>query len=77
MLNVLGLWYLFDATNVEFKKIPIKVGLIVGVPNLIQAVYVLANNSSAKTTIISGLIAIGISIILYVISFLVEKKYEK
>ena len=77
VLNVLGLWYLFDATNVEFKKIPIKVGLIVGIPNVIQAVYVLANNSSAKTTMISGLIAIGRSIIVYVISFLVEKKYEK
>ncbi len=76
-LGIISIWYLFDATNVEFKKIPIKVGLIIGIPNIIQFGYSLAMNVNIKTMLISGYITILISIIIYIITLLMVKKNEK
>lgn len=77
VLSTLGIWYLFDATNVEFKHIPTKIAIIIGIPNLIQLGFSLANSSNIKEMLISGLIAMLISIIITIIYFMWERKHEK
>ena len=76
-LSIIGIWYLFDATNVEFKKIPMSVGVIIGIPNVIQFTYALATNTDMNTMLISGFIAMFISLILYVIYIIMVRKHEK
>lgn len=76
-LGIIGVWYIFDATNVEFKKVPWKVGTIIGIPNIIQFGYALAMDVSIKTMLISGYITIFISIIIYILFLIMVKKNEK
>lgn len=77
ILCIIGVWYMFDATNVEFKKVPMKVGTVVTIPNLMQLAYVIVKGSEIKEILISGYIAIVASILIYVIYFLLERQYEK
>ena len=77
ILTILGIWYLFDATNVEFKRLPSKVGIIVGIPMIIQFAIALAQGLDIKWTLISGFISMGIAIIIYLLYFLWEKIHEK
>lgn len=77
VLSIIGVWYLFDATNVEFKKVPASVGIIVGIPNVIQFGYALASNVNMKTTLITGFIAMFVSLITYIIYLIMVKQYEK
>lgn len=77
VLNILGVWYLCDATNVEFKKIPIKVGVCVLIPNLIQLAYTIIRDTKVMETLISGYVTMGVSVLVYVLYFLWEKKHEK
>lgn len=73
----LGIWYLLDASNVEFMKIPIKVAIISFIPNIIQLAYCLAKNSNIKVMLISGFIALAISAIINIIYIVWELKHEK
>jgi len=73
----LGVWYLLDATNVEFMKIPVKVAIISLIPNLIQLAFCIAKDSNIKIMLISGFIALFISVILNVIYIIWELKHEK
>jgi len=76
-LSIIGIWYLFDATNVEFKKVPVSVGIIIGIPNVIQFSYALASNINMNKMLISGYIAMFISLMIYIIYVIMVKKYEK
>ena len=73
----LGVWYLLDASNVEFMKIPIKVVIISLIPNLIQLAFCIAKDSNIKLMLISGFIALVISAILNIIYIIWELKHEK
>ena len=73
----LGVWYLLDASNVEFMKIPIKVAVISIIPNMIQLAFCIAKDCDIKTMLISGFIALGLSAILNIIYIMWELKNEK
>ena len=60
----LGVWYLLDASNVEFMKIPVKVAIVSLIPNVIQLAFCIAKDCSIKTMLISGFIALIISAII-------------
>ncbi len=77
VLAILGIWYLLDATNVEFKNIPVKVAIVIGIPNLIQFGYALALDCNMKEMLISGFITMFITICIYILYFLWEQKHEK
>ena len=77
ILVILGFWYRYDATMVEFKNIPMKVGLFVLVPNAIQLLYVLVNDSKTGEVLISGYITMILTAISYIIYILWWKKHEK
>lgn len=77
ILIILGFWYLFDATMVEFKKIPMKVGIFVLVPNLIQLLFVLMNESKMGEVLISGYITMFITALAYLLYIIWWKKHEK
>jgi len=76
-LASLGVWYLIDATNVEFMKLPIKVGLITIIPNLVQLAVCIAKEFNISKTLISGFITVGVSIILNCIFIIWELRHEK
>lgn len=76
-LSTLGIWYLIDASNVEFMKIPVKVGVISLIPNLIQLAICLAKGLDMKMMLITGFIALFIGIICDVIYTIWELKHEK
>lgn len=73
----LGVWYLLDATNVEFMKIPIKVAVVTIVPNMIQLAFCIAKDFNISYMLISGFVALGISIIMNIIYIIWELKHEK
>lgn len=77
VLLSLGVWYLFDATNVDFLKIPIKVALLTLIPNIIQLVICLIADLNMKYMLISGFIAMFITIIINVIYIIWGKTHEK
>lgn len=77
VMSALGFWYLFDATTVEFEKVPTKLAIVIGIPNIINLAYLIIKDTNIKETLISGLITIIISIIVYIIYLLVGKRYEK
>lgn len=76
-LMSLGVWYLLDATNVEFMKIPIKVGIITIIPNIIQLAFCIAKDCDITKTLISGFIAMGLSVVINIIYIIWELKHEK
>ena len=73
----LGVWYLLDASNVEFMKIPVKVAIVSLIPNVIQLAFCIAKDCSIKTMLISGFIALIISAIINIIYIIWELKHEK
>ncbi len=73
----LGVWYLIDATNVEFAKIPIKIGLLTFIPNLVQTMICIMRNASIKWMLISGYICMFITIVINVVYIIWELKREK
>ena len=77
ILVLLGFWYRFDATSIEFNKIPAKTGVIVCIPTLFQFSYCLVKGVEMKEMLITGYISMGIALVLYIIYFLWEKKHEK
>lgn len=77
VLLFLGIWYLIDASNVEFIKIPIKVAIITIIPNLIQLALCIAKDFTVSSMLISGFIAMGVSIIINIIYLIWELKHEK
>lgn len=77
VMALLGIWYLKDATVVEFDKVPAKLAIVIGIPNIINLAYLIIKDCKIKETLISGWITIGISIIVYIIYLLVDKHYEK
>lgn len=77
VMGALGFWYLKDATVVEFEKIPAKLAIIIGIPNIINLAYLIIKDCKIKETLISGWVTIIISIIVYIIYLLVDKHYEK
>lgn len=77
VMGALGVWYLVDATTVEFDKVPMKLAIVIGIPNIINLGYLIIKDTTIKETLISGFITIIISIIAYVIYVLVEKRHEK
>ena len=77
VMGALGFWYLKDATVVEFEKIPAKLAIIMGIPNIINLAYLIIKDCKIKETLISGWVTIIISIIVYIIYLLVDKHYEK
>lgn len=76
ILVFLGIWYLIDASNVEFLKIPTKIGLFSLIPNIIQLAYCIVKDVDIKYTLISGFIAIIIGIIINII-YILRGMYEK
>lgn len=77
ILILLSVWYHFDATSVEFNHIPMKTGIIIGIPMFIQFGVCMAIGYEMKQMLISGYISMGIALILYGLYFLWEKKHEK
>lgn len=77
VLLALSVWYLFDATNVEFLNIPIKIGLITIAPNIVQLALCIVFDFNLKYMLISGFITIVISIILNIIYIIWGKIHEK
>lgn len=76
ILLFLGIWYLIDASNVEFLKIPTKIGILSLIPNVIQLALCIVNDADIKYTLISGFIAIFFGVILNII-YILRGKYEK
>lgn len=77
ILIYLGIWYLVDASNVEFANIPTKLGIVSIIPNAIQLAYCIAKGVDIKTMLISGLIAFVVGIIFNTIYTIWELKHEK
>lgn len=77
VMGALGFWYLKDATVVEFEKVPAKLAITIGIPNIINLAYLIIKDCKIKETLISGWVTIIISIIVYIIYLLVDKHYEK
>lgn len=77
ILIFLGIWYLIDASNVEFIKIPVKVAIVTIIPNIVQLALCIAKDFDVSKMLVSGFITIGVSIILNVIYMLWELKHEK
>lgn len=77
ILLSLSIWYLIDASNVEFMKIPVKVGIISFIPNLIQLAFCIAKGFDITWTLISGLIAFVVSVLLNIGYIFWEIKHEK
>lgn len=77
ILIFLGIWYLIDASNVEFLKIPAKIGILTIIPNIIQLALCIVKDGDIKFTLISGFISMFFSIILNIIYIFWEIKHEK
>lgn len=77
VMGSLGIWYLVDATVVEFEKVPAKLAIIISIPNIINLAYLIIKDCKIKETLISGWITIIISIVIYTIYLLVGKMHEK
>lgn len=77
VMGALGFWYLKDATVVEFEKVPAKLAIVVGIPNILNLAYLIVKDCKIKETLISGWITLVLSIIIYIIYVLVDKHHEK
>ncbi len=73
----MSIWYLFDASVVEYKKIPAQIAIFMSVPNIIQVFICMLMNWQVKGTLISGFIFILLELIIYFIYVMVGKKHEK
>ena len=77
IMILLGIWYLTNATVVEFDKVPAKLAIVISIPNIINLAYLIIMDCKIKEILISGWITLIFSFILYVIYILVAKHYEK
>lgn len=74
---ILGIWYLFDASIVEFKKIPTQVALFVMVPMVMQIFLCIFLNVTSRFMFISGYIFMLLTAFIYFIYVCWWKKHEK
>lgn len=76
-LIIIGIWYLIDASNVEFKQKPIKIFATLAIVQSIQFIYAFIKLPTMKMELITGFIALFVGIIVYLILEIREKKHEK
>lgn len=74
---ILGIWYLYDASSVEYESVPVTVALINGSTMFIYFLLSLFINLSFKVSFILGFIFILISIVIYLICFFINKKIKE
>lgn len=76
-LTILGIWYLFDASGVELKKTPLKMGICCAAIDIIYLLFVVFKGSTLKWALILGYLFIVFSGIFCLGYFLWVKRHEK
>jgi hypothetical protein len=70
---VLSIWYLVDATNVEYKRVAGTVGIITGVVMVVYVAISMMLSFSFSKAIIYGFLAIVLSLLLNFVYFIIER----